>query len=72
MPSEKLTVLAVDDEPEVVELYRKILGTDASGDLDILGGREDSPAYTPMECRSSRTTDTRWSRGATARSASWI
>lgn len=51
MPSEKLTVLAVDDELEILELYRKILGSDVSGDLDILGSREDCSPHAPLECR---------------------
>jgi len=45
------SILAIDDEPEILELYRKLFTTEAAGELDILGGRDSAPPPSLIECR---------------------
>ena len=43
--------MAVDDEPEILELYRKLFTTEAAAELDLLGGEGDAPGAHQIECR---------------------
>lgn len=47
----KHTILAVDDEVEILELYRKVFNASSSSDFDVLGdSRPDKPSAA-LECR---------------------
>lgn len=49
--SEVRTILAVDDEPEILELYRKLFSVEPSVALDILGDDSSQAAAPLLECR---------------------
>lgn len=44
------TILAIDDEPEILELYRKLFATESPAELDILGAQNNAPSPSLIEC----------------------
>lgn len=47
----KHTILAVDDEVEILELYRKIFSAASAGEFDVLGAAAADETPSPIECR---------------------
>ena len=47
----KHTILAVDDEVEILELYRKVFNASSSSDFDVLGSPSADEPAAALECR---------------------
>ena len=47
----KHTILAVDDEVEILELYRKVFNASSSSDFDVLGDSNADESSAALECR---------------------
>jgi len=47
----KHTILAVDDEVEILELYRKVFNASSSSDFDVLGDSLPDEQAASLECR---------------------
>lgn len=44
-------ILAVDDEVEILDLYRKVFSSPAASEFDVLGGGGADESAIPLECR---------------------
>lgn len=47
----KHTILAIDDEVEILELYRKVFSTPSGFEFDVLGIADREGEGSPLECR---------------------